>query len=67
MITPVQLTSNALHKTIRQKPSFFCHFARIVKVWDQKKFLIKQSQLKSVAQILYFLIFLKMTIFSGTL
>ena len=35
-----------------RNPVVFAIFAKIVKVWDQKKFLIKQLMLKSMAQVL---------------
>ena len=35
-----------------RNPVFFAIFAKIVKVWDQKKFLIKESLLKFMAQVL---------------
>ena len=47
-----------------KNPVFLATFAKIVKVWVQKKFLIKQSLLKFMAQVLQFLIFLKMATFS---
>ena len=46
---------------------FFAICSTKVKILDQKKVLIKQLLLRFMAQFLQFLIFMKMTIFSGTL
>ena len=46
-----------------RNPVSLAIFAKIVKVWVQKKFLVKQSLLKFMAQVLQFLIFLKMAFF----
>ena len=48
-----------------RNPVYFAIFTTIAKVLDHKKLLIKQAQLMFMVQILSFLIFLKMTIFSG--
>ena len=42
-----------------RNPVSFAIFAKIVKICDLKKFLIKQSLLKFMAQILYFFNFLE--------
>ena len=50
-----------------RNPVSFAIFAAIVKVLDQKNFLIKNLLLKFMAQFFFTFNFLKMTIFSGTL
>ena len=49
-----------------RNPVSLAIFAKIVKVWVQKKFLIKQSLLKFMAQVLQFLILLKLAFFFWT-